>query len=150
MDSYAIAGAIATRFSAANVTPPSGQPEPAVVTADLPESVSFFPTILVLPPVMDDANYNASRNRSFPLLYPVVLFLSRADGSPRRAKALHDWTTALYGQLGGQLQLGLSSYVSLATVEGFRAGIVTYEGIDYDGLTFTVNVRISESYTPVA
>ena len=149
MDSYAIAEAIAARFSAANVTPPTGQAEPKVVTADLPESISFFPTLLVLPPVMDDANYNASRSRTFALLYRVTLFLSRADGSPRRAKAIHDWTTALYGQLGGQIQLGLS-YVPLATIQGFRAGTVTYGGEAYDGLTFDVNVRISESYTPVA
>lgn len=150
MDSYDIASAIATRFSAANVTPPSGEPEPAVVTADLPESITFFPTLLVFPPVMDEASYNASRNRSFPLVYNVVLFLSRSDGTPRRAKRVHDWVTALYGQLGGQLQLGLSSYVALATVERFYAGTVGYEGIDYDGIAFSVSVRISEAYSPVA
>lgn len=150
MDSYAIAGAIATRFSAANVTPPSGQEDPKLVTADLPDAVSVFPTILVMPPIMDDANYNASRNRSFPLIYTVILFLSRSDGTPRRAKALHDWVTAIYGQLGGQVQLGLSSYVALATVQAFRAGTVSYAGESYDGITFDVNVRISESYTPVA
>jgi hypothetical protein len=150
MDSYAIASAIADRFSAANVTPPTGEPEPAVVTADLPESISYFPTLLVFPPRMDGANYNASRNRSFPLIYSVALFLSRSDGSPRRAKRVHDWVTALYGQLGGQLQLGLSSYVALATVDDFYAGPIGYEGIDYDGVAFSVNVRISESYSPVA
>ena len=150
MDSYAIAEAIAARFSAANVTPPTGQAEPKVVTADLPESISFFPTLLVLPPEMDDASYNASRSRTFALLYRVTLFLSRADGTGRRAKAIHDWTTALYGQLGGQIQLGLPTYVPLATVEHFRSGPVIYGGETYDGLTFDVNVRISESYTPVA
>jgi hypothetical protein len=150
VDSYAIASAIATRFSAANVTPPTGAEEPKVVTQDLPEAISWFPTLLVFPPVMDDANYNASRNRTFPLIYQVVLFLSRADGSARRAKALHDWTTALYGQLGGQLMLGLSTYVQLATVDSFRAGVVEYEGAQYDGLTFEVNVRISETYSPAA
>ena len=36
MDSYDFADAIATRFSAANVTPPTGQDEPKIVTADLP------------------------------------------------------------------------------------------------------------------
>ena len=150
MDSYDIADAIATRFSAANVTPPTGQEEPKIVTADLPSSISFFPTILVLPPMLDDASYNASRSRTLPLTYPVILFLSRADDTPRRAKALHDWVTALYGQLGGQLQLGLSSYVSLATVVSFRAGVVTYERTEYDGVAFAVRVQVNESYTPAA
>jgi hypothetical protein len=150
MDSYAIATAIATRFSAANVTPPSGQPEPAIVTADLPEAISWFPTLLVFPPTMDEANYNASRNRTFPLVYQVVLFLSRAQGSAARAKLLHDWTTALYGQLGGQVQLGLSTYVTVARVQSFRAGVVEYAGEDYDGIQFEVVVGISESYSPAA
>ena len=149
MDSYAIASAIATRFSAANVTPPSGEEDPKVATAQLPEDVSWFPTILVSTPQMDDANYNASRSRSFPLVYAVTLFLSRSDGSARNAKRVHDWVTALYGQLGGQIQLGLA-YVALATVQGFRAGIVRYAGTDYDGITFEVVVQVSEAYTPVA
>lgn len=150
MDSYAIASAIATRFSAANVNPPTGAEDVKVATADLPENIALFPTVLVLPPEMDAATYNASRSRTFSLLYPVMLFLSRSDGSPRRAKAVHDWVTALYGQLGGQLQLGLSSYVSLATVEAFSAGVVSYGGEEFDGIRWDVLVRVNEAYTPVA
>jgi len=150
MDSYAIADAIATRFSADNVTPPTGEEDPKIATAQLPEDISWFPTILVGTPVMADANYNASRNRSFPLLYSVTLVLARSDGSARNAKRVHDWVTAIYGQLGGQIQLGLSSYVTHAEVAGFRAGIVRYANTDYDGITFDVIVHISESYSPVA
>ena len=150
MDSYQIATAIATRFAAAAVTPPTGQEDVKVSTADLPESIAVFPTILVLPPVMADATYNASRSRSFDLTYPVVLLLSASDGTPRRAKAVHDWATAIYGQIGGQLQLGLSSYVAVAYVTGFQAGSVTYAGAQFDGIRFEVLVRINEAYTPAA
>lgn len=150
MDSYAIAGAIATRFSAANVSPPSGYEDIKVSTADLPQNISLFPTVLVMPPGTEAMGYNASRSRSLTLNYGVVLFLSRSDGSPRRAKAVHDWFTALYGQLAGQMMLGLSSYVALAYVSGMVAATVTYGGEDFDGLRFVVTVKVNEAYTPVA
>ena len=150
MDSYAIAGAIATRFSSANVTQPTGVENVKISTADLPDAISVFPTVLVMPPTMENASYNASRSRSFDLSYPVILYLSRSDGSPRRAAALHAWITAVYGQLGGQLQLGLSSYVALCYISGFVAGTMAYAGDEYDGVRFDVLVRINEAYDPAA
>lgn len=147
MDSYAIAGAIVTLGQA--ISAPSGQPSIAKVTADLPESIEIPPTLLVLPPVMDDANYNASRNRSFTLRYPCGLYLSRADGSPRRAKAVHDWFTKLYPMVGGQLQLGLS-YVALAKLMNLQGGSLTYGPETYDGLGWDIVVQVSESYSPAA
>jgi hypothetical protein len=150
MDSAAIAAAIALRFAATNVTQPTGAEDVKVSTADLPDALSVFPTVLVMPPTMDNASYNASRSRSYDLTYPTILYLARSDGSPRRAKALHDWATAIYGQLGGQMQLGLSSYVSLCYIVGFTAGTMSFAGDDYDGIRFDVLVRINESYVPVA
>jgi hypothetical protein len=147
MDSYAIAGAIAARKSA--ISTPSGYEAIKVATADLPDTIGFTPTLLVMPPVMDEANYNASRSRTFTLLYPCALYLSQADGTPRRAKAVHDWFTAVYPMQGGQLQLGLS-YVALATLIGLEARVMPYGGTDYDGLHWFVRVRISEVYTPAA
>lgn len=144
MDSYAIASAIATRYSAANVTPPSGEEDPKVATADLPENITFFPTLVVSPPRLDAANYTPSKGLLLPLTYQVTLFLSKADGSPRRAKAVHDWVTALYPQLEPQIQLGLA-YVALATMTSFRAGTVRYGGEEYDGIVFDVRVLVSEA-----
>lgn len=144
MDSYAIATAIATRYSAANVTPPTGQDDPKLVTADLPEAISYFPSIIVSPPRLDDANYTASKGTVLPLIYQVTLLLSRADGSPRRAKLVHDWVTALYKQLSPQIQLGLA-YVALAQMVAFRAGTVRYAGEEYDGITWDVRVLVSEA-----
>ena len=146
MDSYAIAGAIATRFAAAAVTPPSGAEDVKVSTADLPDDISVFPTVLVFPPQMTDATYRGSK-RNLTLVYPVVLFLSKADGTPRRAKALHDWVTALYVQMDGQFQLGLSTYVAEAWIENFNAGEYTYAGSNYDGIRWEVHVHINEGAT---
>jgi hypothetical protein len=150
MDSYAIASAIATRFSAENVTPPSGQEDPKLVTADLPDGITVFPTILVMPPVMENGRVMHGPIRDLDLVYQVVLYLSRADGTPRRAKAIHDWATALYGQLAGQIMLGLSTYVRLAWLRSFRAGVVSYGAEEYDGVAFEVVVHVSESYAPAA
>jgi len=148
MDSLAIADAIAARFLL--TTPPSGQESIKVATARLPENVTVFPTFVVLPPQVTDIDYLPSRKRVLPLVYPSLLLLARYDGSPRRAQALHDWVTVSYGQLAGQMQLGLSSYVAYAWVTGFDAGAWTYAKEEYDGIRYLVRVQISESYTPVA
>lgn len=142
MDSYAIASAIATRLG--GVTPPSGEEAIKVKTADLPEGISVFPTLVVGHPSLADPAY-FSKRRSLPLVFPVLLFLARHDASPRRAKRLHDWVTAIYGRLSGQLQLGLSTYVAWAEVDGFDAGVVRYEGIEYDGISLRVLVRVEEA-----
>ena len=147
MDSRAIADALVSRFGP--VTPPAGAEAVKLATSELPDNLTLYPTVLVLPPRIDRIDQNASRNRSFTMTYPVVFYLSRADGTPRRAAAIHDWLTVLYGQTGGQLQLGLD-YVAIATVETVTAGGVTYGGESYDGITLTVGVRISESYVPAA
>lgn len=147
MDSYAIAGALATLYKA--TTPPSGEEAIKVATADLAEAPSYFPTLFVGLPRLSDPSY-ISKGRSLPLDYPVVLLLDKADGSARRAVVMHKWINALYPRTGTQLQLGLSSYVALATLVGIDPGTVQYEGIDYDGITLTVRVLVSESYEPVA
>jgi hypothetical protein len=146
VDSYAIASAIATRFAAAAVTPPSGYEDIKVSTPDLPDDVTLFPTVLVYPPQMSDATYYAHK-ANLNLVYPVVLFLSKADGTPRRAKALHDWLTALLNQMDGNLRLGLSTYVSTATIENWSAGEWSYAGADYDGIRFEVHVHVNEART---
>jgi len=147
MDSYAIAGALATLYKA--TTPPSGEESIKVATADLAEAPSFFPTMFILPPRLGDPSY-ISKGRSLPLDYPAILLLDRADGTARRAVVMHKWINVLYPRLGTKLQLGLSGYVALATLVGIDAGTVRYEGTDYDGITLTNRVLVSEAYDPVA
>lgn len=146
MDSYAIASAIATRFGA--TTPPAGQEAIKLATAELPDEVSLFPSLLVFPSTMSDPTYIASK-RDLNLTFPVAFVLSRADGSPRRAHALHDWVTVLYGRIAGQIMLGLSSYVSESEVLAWTPG-VSYGGQDYDGALLTVWVHVNEPYSPAA
>ncbi len=147
MDSYAIAGALATLYKA--TTPPSGEEAIKVATADLAEAPSYFPTMFILPPRLNDPSY-ITKGRSLPLDYPAILLLDKADGSARRAVLMHKWINALYPRLGTQLQLGLNTYVALATLVGVDAGTVRYEGVDYDGITLVNRVLVSESYDPAA
>jgi hypothetical protein len=141
MDSYAIAAAIATRLKAA--TPPTGKEAIKVATAELPESISVFPALLVSLPQPDYLEHT-SNSTAASLTYQATLFLARHDSAARRSRLLHDWVTALYARLNGLLQLGLA-YVSLATIENWAAGVVTYEGAEYDGVVFDVVVRIHEA-----
>jgi hypothetical protein len=147
MDSYAIASALATLYKA--TTPPTGEESIKVATADLAEAPSYFPTMFILPPRLAEPTY-ITKGRSLPLDYPAILLLDKADGSARRAALMHKWINALYPRLGTQLQLGLSSYVALATLTSIDAGTVRYEGLDFDGITLTNRVLVSESYDPVA
>lgn len=145
MDSYAIASAIATRFSSANVSAPSGAENIKQSTAQLPESLTFFPSVLVSPPRVDSATWRLGRGY-FSITYRATLFLAKHDGSPRRAKALHDWVTALYKQLAGNLDLDLA-YVALAQLARADAGVVEYEGIEYDGIVMDIDVQANEAVT---
>ena len=141
MDSYAIANAIAVRLKA--TSPPSGKESIKEATAELPDNISWFPTLLVSLPEPEYIEHT-SRSTAMSLTYQATLLLARHDGSERRAHLLHDWTTALYKQLNGKLQLDLA-YVSMASIDDWRGGVVTYEGTEYDGLVLYVNVRIHEA-----
>lgn len=144
MDSYAIASALATRLG--TVTAPSGQESIKQYSAELPDELALLPALFVMPPSMEGPTYAGSK-RTLPLTYPVGLYLARADGLPRRAHALHDWITAIYGRLAGQMALGLASYVAWSEVMSWTPG-VSYAGVDYDGLRLEVMVNVNEGYVP--
>jgi hypothetical protein len=141
MDSYGIAAAIATRLLA--TTPPTGKEAVKEATADLPESISWFPTVVVGLPEPEYITHSAG-STSMALTFPATLLLDRSDGSPRRARLAHDWLTALYPQLNGNLDLGRNDIV-MAVITDWNAGTVSYGGDEYDGITFDVTVRIVET-----
>ena len=142
MNEYDIASAIATRLGA--TTPPTGQDAIKLATADYPDALGLWPTLLVGISTMSAESFD-NRARSLTLIYPATLFLGRADGTPRRSRALRDWITVLYPRLSGYMTLGSLAYVAWSEIVAWRGSVVTYGGEEYDGAIFDCRVLVREA-----
>lgn len=151
VDFDAIAAAIATRFAAAAITPPSGEDDIALSTSDLPDAIADVPTVLVLPPDPDGIEFNYHPQAvSGTARYPVRFYLWRVGDEPRRMSLTKKWLNVLYAQLFGQVMLGLSAYVTTAVVDEMGVGRVKYGGIEYQAITLSVAVNFWEAASFVA
>jgi hypothetical protein len=147
-DFNAIASAIATRFSSANVTAPSSETNVRASTSALPQAISVEPTVLVYPPEITLA-YTAGTRHGV-AEFPVRFYLQQIRDNGRNATLVNKWLGSLYAQLEGQVHLGLSGYVAQAVVSAITPGDLTYGGITYLGLEFTVTVSLWEGLSPTA
>lgn len=148
-DFKAIADAIAVRFSAANITPPSGETDIQESTASLPDAIHDEPTVLVFPPSSIDLSYGPSVRKAL-ANYPVRFYLYKVRDTPRNSELLNNWIQSLYDQTTGQVHLGLSSYVNKAVVTEIAVGPLTYGQTEYHGIELTVEVLIGEGLAAVA
>lgn len=148
MDVAAIASAIATRFSASTITPPSGYADVALSTHELPNAIASLPTTLVFPPVGAFA-YGPGR-RTGDLTFPVRFYVEQAADRPRATAALYAWQSVLMDQLEGDFDLGQSGagHVTHAVIDGVSAGNLSYGGLEYVGLEFSVDVHIVQAISP--
>lgn len=148
VDFYAVAQAIATRFSSAVVTAPAGETNVQQSTAALPDVISDEPTVLVFPP---DVHFSfGPSSRKGVVIYPVRLYLYKVRDMPRNVALMNNWITQTYGVLDGQVHLGLSSYVDYARVTDVVVGPLEYAGVEYHGVELTVEVHVSEGLTLTA
>lgn len=145
---YAIGQAIAVRFGPTVVTAPSGESNVAQSTAALPDAITDEPTVLVFPPEVE-FSYGPSSRKAV-ATYPVRFYLWKLRDNPRNAELQNNWISALYAQLDGQVHLGLSSYVTHATVENILPGKLVYGDVEYYGIEFSVEVHIAEGMTATA
>jgi hypothetical protein len=149
IDFNAIAGALATRFSAANTTAPTGETPIRLSTEKIPGQIAGTPAVLILPPDSVPFSYQNSA-RTGTAVFRVQFYLERVRDSGRNATLIYKWMGALYGQVDGQIQLGLPTYVNWAEVGDMHPGVLTYGGENYEGISFDVAVRLGEGVTPVA
>lgn len=148
MDVHAIATAIATRFSAAAVTPPTGYPDIALSTAGLPDAITSLPAVLVFPP-SGQWTFTAGAARTGDLTFPVRFYYGPRADTARGAEAINKWHSVLIEQLIGQLALGQSlTGVTHCFVTASESGTLTYAEIDYLGIEFTVVVHLVEAIAP--
>jgi hypothetical protein len=148
-DLEAIAQAIATRFSATNVTPPTGYPAIVDSTEQLPNQIANTPVVLVFPPE-ETMPGEGSRLLTIHQEWPVRLYLYQRADQPRRMTDLYKWRNSLYLQVMGQTHLGLPTYVAQARVTRIAIVGFEYAKVEYDGIELTVEVSIAEAVTPVA
>lgn len=149
MDVAAIAAAIATRFGAALITPPSGYNDIALATADLPSAITDTPTVLVFPPA-GQWSFSAGASRVGDLAFPVRFYVARSADNPRATAAVNAWYSVLIERLIGQLALGQSAAgVTHSFITGSQAGTLTYADVEYVGIELTVEVHLVEGIDPV-
>lgn len=150
IDFDAIAAAVATRYLPAYVTPPTGQDNIAISTADLPDAITDEPTVLVFPPLDPQWNHGPMVRKAN-VQFPVRFYLWKVRDNARNTKLLRLWSSVLATQIDGQVHLGLSSYVTWAAVDvGPNTGKYTYGGVEYFGVEFVVGVRVWEAVAAVA
>lgn len=151
VDFNAIAAALATRFSSANVTAPSGETNIRSATSALPGQVTVEPTVLVFPPEPGgiEFSYTAS-TRTGVAVFPVRFYLWRIRDNGRNATLCLKWLGSLYDQLSGQVQLGLSSYVTHAVIGNMGVARLTYGGAEFEGVVMDAEVHFWEGLTPTA
>jgi hypothetical protein len=142
----AMASAIATRFAASTISPPSGYSDVAFATHLLPNAIASLPTALVFPP-SGSWQYGPGR-RWGDLTFPVRFYVEAAADRPRAAAALYAWQGTLMDQLEGAYDLDLSGQVTHAVITDSSAGTLTYAEQEYVGLEFTVTVHIVQAIAP--
>lgn len=149
MNTKSIADAIAARFS--GVTATNGSVTESIVigpTAELPNTLSAGPALLVFPPAGDLEV--TMRRRADVLVFPVRL-LRDPMSVPERVQWLYAWYDALRDEIEKQMALGLS-YVAWAEVTAMEMEIdgYTYAGKLFDRVELTVTVRLDETISTLA
>lgn len=148
VDFNAVAQAIAARFSAANVTAPSGETTVRFASEQLPQQIGPTPAVLVYPPEVE-LHYGPS-TRSGSLTFPVRWYVYRVKDQPRNATLILKWLGSLYAQLEAQVHLGLSDYVAYGVISALTPGQLSYGGEDFEGIELTVTVPVYEALNPTA
>lgn len=140
-----IASALATEFSAANVTAPAG--ESAIQVSDhlLPDRITQTPAVYVFPPEESFTYPPSSRHSAMD--WRVRFFLYRLADTGRQTDLLYKWADVLYSQLDDKVHLGLPTSVMLADVAGMKIGALTYGDELFDGIELVIHIEAHEAVT---
>lgn len=147
MNLLTIADALALRFAAAYVTPPSGLKTITTSTARPPNNIPNTPFVIAWP-IRGDITIPPGQRKGEHEFH-VIFYYSKAEADiPREYVALMSWLGVLLGQLDGQMQLGVAGVLK-AEVMHWEIGIHSYAGVTYEGITLTIHVWTSETVTLV-
>lgn len=141
-----ITTALAGRFAAAVVTPPTGYDNVKLSTGDLPEQMTPLPSVYVFPDRGAFATGGGTRTGVHG--YFVRFYFNQTGDTERDMVALRKWLTVLVDQLKLSTQLG--GIVSVARVETWQLGILHYAGKDYSGIELGVQIVTDEAWSAVS
>lgn len=148
LDLLAIADALALRFSAANVTPPTGQPPIRTSTARPENNAPPDPFVFVL---LDDGTLTVGPMREGEHRFLVRFHHSQKSGDTAEAHmVLLAWLGILLDQLNAAMLLGLAGAVTKSQTTGYRLATFTYGGTEYWGIEIPVTVWTKHSVVLVA
>lgn len=141
-DFDAVAIAVAARYSAAQLTAPTGYTTIRVATADLPGQMVPLPAVIVF---TDNGSFDAGNGTRLGVHDFIVRFYYSQIGDPTRDEvALRKWLSVLVDQHKTSVQLG-GTVVSSRTMT-WKIGQMNYAGIEYSGIELSVRVVTSESW----
>ena len=126
MDTYSVGTALAARF--ASITPPAGYDPIRGAAVFMPDSISVFPYVIVLPP---DSTLSYMMNKQVDELYSftVRFIIPRSMGTDRGTKALYAWRDAIVKACLGNQNLDVGGVYS-CLVSAVSIGDVSYGGED--------------------
>jgi len=146
MDVTAIASAIADRFAAAAITPPTGYTDPGTAVFKMPNAITSTPTAVVFPPE-GEFTFESYR-RVGNLVFPVRWYIADTSDLPRSTQAMYDWAGTLIDQLEASYDLDISAPVQYAYIDAMRFGKLEYADKEYSGIEMQVTVHLVESFAP--
>jgi hypothetical protein len=151
-DFDAIAVALAGRFAASAVTPPTGYANVRASTPYPPAAMVPLPAVFVVPP--EGGFEHGPMLRHGDDDWTVRFYYSQTGTPERDAKALLKWATVLTDQLKGAVKLGGLSgatwEVTSAHVVGYRIGKLSYGDQDYSGIELSVHTVTNEAWAATA
>lgn len=148
LDFLAIADALALRFSASTVTPPTGQPAIRKSTARPENNAPNTPFVFVL---LDDGTLTVGPRREGEHHFLVRFYHSAKAGDTAEAHmVLLTWLGVLLDQLNAAMLLGLSGTVTKSQTTGYRLATFTYGGVEYWGIEIPVTVWTTHTVVLVA
>ena len=146
-DFTAIASALAGRYTAAQLTAPTGYRTIRLSTYTPPEGLPPLPCVLVFPP--EDGAYDTGNGtRTGAHTWVVRFYYDQAGDLARQGAALLAWAPVLFDQLRLSAQLG--GLVASARLSSYKIGYFGYAGEEYAGIEMRVVVVTSEPWQAAA
>lgn len=150
-DFQAIADALALRYAAGNITPPTGEVNNIrLATADPPQALDVFPAVLVFA-MVEPAEFTFGANvRKGVVPFTVEFYLGTDGDLKRQAARLHKWAGVLLDATLVSTHLGLGAVVALTWARRMQIGILDYAGAKIPGISISVVITTSEGISPTA
>ena len=146
-DFDAMGVALALRFTAANCPAPAGGYQAIRLATNYPPNgLPPTPCVIVTPETGDFVTGNGKRESGSE--WSVKFYFGETGTLEKDFKALQKWLTVLVDATKAAAQLG--GVVTLALVNTFRIGMLTYGGSEYTGIELGVHLEIHESWLATA